>query len=231
MCARLGITIIPASSPQAKGRIERGHGTHQDRLVKKMRLRGIASYEAANEYLGAEYWAEHNRRFGRPAASPSDYHRRPPRGLNLDEVFSLREERTLSQDWVVSYHSRLLQVAAGQRVRPRQKVVVEEQRSGALRLLAGGRRLCWREIAARPAKPVIARLPRQPPIRRKLSRGGTFRKINDQWIRLAQMRREAAASNRARRSSRYAASAAGSVADLPATEKGDVFNELKKGTF
>ncbi|MGH9483218.1 MAG: ISNCY family transposase, partial [Terriglobales bacterium] len=48
MCARLGIGIIAAGSPQAKGRIERGHGTHQDRLVKKMRLRGIADYAAAN---------------------------------------------------------------------------------------------------------------------------------------------------------------------------------------
>ena len=48
MCAKLGIGIIAASSPQAKGRVERHHGTHQDRLIKKMRLRGIVDYEAAN---------------------------------------------------------------------------------------------------------------------------------------------------------------------------------------
>lgn len=215
MCARLGIQIIAASSPQAKGRIERGHGTHQDRLVKKMRLRGIGDYAAANAYLDAAYWEEHNRRFGRAAAAAADYHRCLPRGINLDEVFSLREERTLSQDWVVRYHARLLQVAAGQRVQPRQKVVVEERRSGELRLLAGGRDLSWNEIAFLPAQAVKPRLPRQPPIRRKMARGAAWRRMSDQWVRLAQLRQEATVADRARRSSRSAASTAGTVAASP----------------
>ena len=55
MCAKLDIRIIAASSPQAKGRVERHHGTHQDRLIKKMRLEGIADYEAANRYLDEKY--------------------------------------------------------------------------------------------------------------------------------------------------------------------------------
>ena len=55
MCARLGIRIIPANSPQAKGRVERNHGTHQDRLVKKLRRKNIRGYESANEYLQSEY--------------------------------------------------------------------------------------------------------------------------------------------------------------------------------
>ena len=63
MCAKLGIRIIAASSPQAKGRVERAHGTHQDRLVKKLRLAGIADYEQANAYLEQHYLAEHNRRY------------------------------------------------------------------------------------------------------------------------------------------------------------------------
>ena len=58
MCQQLDIRIIPASSPQAKGRIERAHGTHQDRLVKKLRLAGIATYSEANRYLGEQYLAE-----------------------------------------------------------------------------------------------------------------------------------------------------------------------------
>jgi transposase len=62
MCAKLGIALIAASSPQAKGRIERMHGTHQDRLVKKLRRRGIVSHEAANVYLQKEYLREHNGR-------------------------------------------------------------------------------------------------------------------------------------------------------------------------
>jgi len=65
-CAKLGIRIIAASSPQAKGRVERSNGTHQDRLVKKLRRQQINSDAAANEYLEKEYLPEHNRRFARP---------------------------------------------------------------------------------------------------------------------------------------------------------------------
>jgi hypothetical protein len=108
MCEQLGIRIIAASSPQAKGRVERAHGTHQDRLVKKLRLAGIADYEAASRYLNQRYVAEHNRRFARPAASEADYHRRKPTARQLDEIFWLEEERVVSQDWVISYKGRLL---------------------------------------------------------------------------------------------------------------------------
>ena len=87
MCAKLGIEIIAASSPQAKGRVERAHGTHQDRLVKKLRLDGIANYDQANAYLDEHYLAEHNRRYAHAAAAPADYHRRRPTSRQLDEVY------------------------------------------------------------------------------------------------------------------------------------------------
>jgi hypothetical protein len=51
MCQKLGIRIMAASSPQAKGRVERNRGIHQDRMIKKLRRKGIASYEAANQFL------------------------------------------------------------------------------------------------------------------------------------------------------------------------------------
>src|SRR5262249_29875627 len=72
MCARLGIRIIPASSPQAKGRIERHHGTHQDRLVKKLRRKGIGDVATANAFLETEYWVDHNRRVRQPPSPPAD---------------------------------------------------------------------------------------------------------------------------------------------------------------
>ncbi|MGH9328758.1 MAG: ISNCY family transposase, partial [Terriglobia bacterium] len=65
MCAKLEIELIAASSPQAKGRVERVHGTHQDRLVKKLRRKRIRTHAEANAYLEAEYLREHNGRFGR----------------------------------------------------------------------------------------------------------------------------------------------------------------------
>ena len=87
MCAKLGIRIIAASSPQAKGRVERAHGTHQDRLVKKLRLVGTTNYEQANAYLETRYLAEHNRRYAHAAASPADYHRRRPTARQLEDVY------------------------------------------------------------------------------------------------------------------------------------------------
>ena len=78
MCRKLGIELIAASSPQAKGRVERMHGTHQDRRVKKLRRKQIRTHAEAKAYLEAEYLPEHNGRFARGAARPEDYHRRAP---------------------------------------------------------------------------------------------------------------------------------------------------------
>src|SRR5712671_2245163 len=111
MCAKLGIEVIAASSPQAKGRVERQHGTHQDRLVKKLRRQQISSHEVANVYLKNEYLPEHNRRFARTAAKAEDYHRRALRGAELDRIFRLENERTISNDGVVRYQNRWLQLA------------------------------------------------------------------------------------------------------------------------
>src|ERR1700724_1300902 len=97
MCSRLGIVIIPASSPQTKGRVERNHGTHQDRLIKKMRRKKISTHEGANEFLQREYLAEHNRRFAVAAREPEDYHRGRPRKGALDEIFRLETRRTRGQ--------------------------------------------------------------------------------------------------------------------------------------
>ena len=115
MCQKLGIGIIAASSPQAKGRVERINGVHQDRLIKKLRRKKIDSYEATNEYLKKEYLPEHNRRFARPAAQPEDYHRRKPTARELHQIFRLETERTISNDWVIRYDGRFLQLRPGQR--------------------------------------------------------------------------------------------------------------------
>src|SRR6266487_46834 len=124
MCAQLGIRIIPASSPQAKGRIERNHGTQQDRLVKKLRRKGIADIETANAFLETEYWADHNARFAQAPASSDDFHVARPRGLRLDTVFRLEEERTVSNDWVVRYDNRFFQLERQSGHAPARSTVV-----------------------------------------------------------------------------------------------------------
>jgi transposase len=150
MCQKLGIRIIAASSPQAKGRVERAHGTHQDRLVKKLRLRGISSYTEANCYLEQQYIAEHNRRYARAAAAAADYHRQRPTARQLDEVFWLEEERVVSDDWVVRYKKRLLQLQPETRhwAPAKSRVVVRENEAGAIAIHYRGRLLPFREIQA-----------------------------------------------------------------------------------
>ena len=157
MCAKLGIELIAASSPQAKGRIERMHGTHQDRLVKKLRRRGIVSHEAANVYLRKEYLPEHNERFARRPVRPEDYHRRAPCAAELDRIFRLESERVVSQDGVVRYANRYFQLArqSGAQTAAQSKVLVCEGRRGNLSIEYRGRALRWKEIEA-PPKPGIA---------------------------------------------------------------------------
>jgi transposase len=150
MCAKLGIEIIAASSPQAKGRVERAHGTHQDRLVKKLRLAGIANYEQANAYLDQHYLADHNQRYAHAATSPSDYHRRRPTARQLDEVFWLEDERVISEDWVVRYQNRLLQLERPSRPRvpAKSRVLVRENEAGELAIHYRDHPLVFREVKA-----------------------------------------------------------------------------------
>jgi transposase len=147
MCAALGIQIIPASSPQAKGRIERNHGTQQDRLVKKLRRHGVADVGTANTFLEAAYWADHNARFAIAPASTDDFHVARPRGLRLDTVFRLEEERIVSNDWVVRYDNRSLQLARQSGLAPaRSTVLVREDVAGAIEIRYRGRALRWTEL-------------------------------------------------------------------------------------
>ena len=160
MCAKLGIAIIAASSPQAKGRVERVHGTHQDRLVKKLRRKEIGSHEVANVYLEREYLPEHNRRFARAAARPEDYHRRAPRAAELDRIFRLESERTVSEDWVVRYANRFFQLERQSRhyAPARGQVLVCEGRHGNLAIEYRGRALQWQEIPAPPKPSTVIQL-------------------------------------------------------------------------
>jgi transposase len=154
MCATLGIQIIPASSPQAKGRIERNHGTQQDRLVKKLRRKGIADLETANVFLESEYWADHNARFAQAPASSDDFHVARPRGLRLETVFRLQEERTVSNDWVVRYDGRRLQLERQSGQAPaRSTVVVWESRDGRLEIRYRDQVMRWTEIVAGAVPP------------------------------------------------------------------------------
>lgn len=162
MCTKLGITLIGAASPQAKGRVERGHGTHQDRLIKKLRLRGISDVAAANTYAEAEYLPAHNARFAVAPARAVDHHRTRACCRRAEaDVFCLETTRIVGNDHVVQYNGRGLQLDPGVRGRvpARSRVLVRATEDGALRVVhvaRDGRErvLRWTPAVARASKPV-----------------------------------------------------------------------------
>lgn len=164
MCEHLGIKIIAAGSPEAKGRVERNHGTHQDRLVKKLRRKKITTHEAVNQYLEQEYCDDHNRRFAVDAFSAVDYHLPAPGARRLGEIFRLETERVLGNDWVVRHDNRLYQVERqSRRYAPaKSKVTVCEREDGTQEIYHRGRKLIWHEIKERVTKHevVAAKRPR-----------------------------------------------------------------------
>jgi len=146
--SELGVTIIHANSPQAKGRVERLFRTLQDRLVKEMRLAQVKSVEQANEFL-IKYLSTYNRRFKVKPVSESDVHQLALPKRELDKIFCIREERTLRNDFTIAYNGKFYQIKDAVKT---QKVAVEERMDGSLHISHKGQDLSYREIKRRPAK-------------------------------------------------------------------------------
>ena len=149
---QLGVELILANSPQAKGRVERRNGLLQDRLVKALRLEGINDLESANLFLEREFLPALNRKFQVKAASPVDVHGKY-RG-DLRQVLSWEEERTVQKDWTVAWKGRWYQLereSAGN-ARSGGKIVVRRLQDGSLQMERSGKRLKWRELPARPER-------------------------------------------------------------------------------
>jgi len=146
--AELGVTVIHANSPQAKGRVERLFRTLQDRLVKEMRLAGVKSVEQANAFL-IKYLPTYNRKFKVKPASESDIHQSALSPRALDKIFCIRDERTLRNDFTIAYNGKLYQIKDAIKT---QKVAVEERIDGSLHITHRGLELSYREIKRRPVK-------------------------------------------------------------------------------
>ncbi len=173
----LGIKLILANSPQAKGRVERMNGTLQDRLVKELRLAGISDMESANRFLDGKYLRAFNRQFGRAAASPLDAHRKTAAGT-LKEVLSWEAERVVQGDWTVACEGKRYQLDQRHEALSlvRRKVIVRTLRNGRVQLVYRGQPLKWRALPAgsvrkpRPVKKAKASGKRNRKRRRRLRR-------------------------------------------------------------
>lgn len=129
----LEIRLIPAYSPQAKGRIERLFGTFQDRLVKALRRAGASSLEDANRVL-PRFLPGYNARFAVPAAEAASAYRPWPAGLQPDDVFCFKHERVVAKDNTISFsgHRLPIEPASPRRSYARRRVEVRQQLNGQL---------------------------------------------------------------------------------------------------
>ena len=145
--SELGVRMLFAHSPQAKGRIERLFNTFQDRLVKEMRLKGLKTIEEANGFL-ASYLPVYNERFSVTPRKEEDLHR--PVTVDLDTVLCIKTERALKNDHTFQLNGRLYQVE--DRIRAK-RVTIEEPIDGTMRIRYKGTLVAFHEIVERPARP------------------------------------------------------------------------------
>ena len=155
----LDIEVILAGSPQAKGRVERGFGTHQDRLVKELRLLGISNILDANRYLRHKYMGDHNRRFAVAPAEVLDAHRPLLPSHNLAAILSIQIGRQVQNDFTVRNNNRFFQLGPKQPVRilRKSKVCVQQRLDGRIHIVSKGCSLKFHEI---PGRPLPQRAPR-----------------------------------------------------------------------
>jgi hypothetical protein len=163
----LGIEPIFANSPQAKGRVERLFKTLQDRLVKELRLEGIAMPEEGNSFLKETFIADFNRRFAVHPASPADLHRplRAEEHKRLAAIFSRQEERIVRNDYTACFKNTWYQLLPTPRivVRPKDRIIVEERLDGSVHIRIRNAYLNFKELPSQPQRNeapwVLAKLP------------------------------------------------------------------------
>ena len=145
----LGVGLIRARSPQAKGRVERSFGTAQDRWVKELRLAKAKTADEANKVL-AKVVPGHNRKFAQEAKDASDAHRALGPGHDLDAILSIQAERVVGNDYVVRFENGFYQLLPPPEPGLRGgKVVVEKRLDGTMTLRFRGKYLKWRQAPGR----------------------------------------------------------------------------------
>lgn len=148
----LGINIIHAHSPQAKGRVERVLRTFQDRLIKEMRLKNIKTKDEANKFLEG-YLPKFNQRFAIEPLNPINLHRPIPKAIDLDKILSIKTKRALRSDFTVRHNKNLYQILDMPEGSRTKQVLVEERLNGKLYINYSSFTLKYKVIDVRPPKP------------------------------------------------------------------------------
>jgi len=154
----LGIELIPAHSPQAKGRVERFNGTAQDRLVKELRLAGACTLEEANDVLAETFLPWFNRRCTVKPANPNDVHRPLHPSMNLAAILSVQSSRVVANDYTIRFENRIYQLLPPARPGLRGgKVIVEQRLDGTEHVRFRGKYLKCKPVNGLGALPPTPR--------------------------------------------------------------------------
>ena len=146
-CGRLGIEVIAANSPQAKGRVERNHGVDQDRLIKELRLENICTIKDANQFLLETYLPKMNGKFSRPPRSRDDAHANLGK-VKIDDILCMEFDRIISKDYIIRFETRLFQILDTNKMLPRtkDKVLVRVKLDNSIQILWKDKPLLVKEI-------------------------------------------------------------------------------------
>ena len=144
----LGVDVIFADSPEAKGRVERNFETFQDRLIKEMRLRKIKRIPQANSFL-RHYLPTFDKRFSVEPIEDADLHRPLPEGIDLDAILCIKKDHPLRNDFTVVHDKKLYQILERTNAK---KVTVEERINGRMLITYKDKPLRYKEITQRPKK-------------------------------------------------------------------------------
>jgi len=141
----LDVKIIFARSPQAKGRVERLFGTLQDRLVKELRLANVSTLNQANTFLKS-YLHKYNARFGIKPFKKTNLHRPVPKQLNLDEIFCIKEYRSIGNNYSFQWKNRLFIIPKPSITMKKQRICVLESFDGIISAKLNGKTLDILEV-------------------------------------------------------------------------------------
>jgi transposase len=185
--SELGTKYIPARSPQAKGRVERLFQTFQDRLIKEMRLAKISSMKEANVFLET-YLPKYNARFAKKPLKRGDLHRPIPENINLDEIFCIKEYRSISNGYTIQWKNRIFLIKEPSITMRKQRVCVMEHFDGKITLKLKDKYILYTEVTANDLL-AIARVQKAAQKLTKKARVYYPAPINHPWRRFVYSKR------------------------------------------
>ncbi len=186
-CKVLGIEVIKAYSPQAKGRVERNHGVYQDRFVKELRLKNIKTIEGANKRLQGGFIDNLNRKFMKSPASNEDAHVPLLDEQHIEDILCWEYTRTVHNDWIIRFENQLLQIQKTRtiQVRPKQQITLKRHLNGKITLWNKGQKIpyCFIEHQAKEEKIKLGHDSVQCSQHGKKNTTSPWRQYNPGWLK------------------------------------------------